>query len=463
MHEIGKKYITKREKWSFSIAALGQNMAYGIMSSFLLAFYTDIVFSDALWIVTIIMVVARIWDAINDPIMGSIVDRTRTKWGKCRPYLMAAPFPIAIFTILIFIAPNAALPFRIAYASFTYIMWGMLYTMSDVPFWGLPSTMTPNDKERADFLSFARILNGIGGALPFVVMELFKTPDGYTKYSYLYSAITMAVVGAALFSLAFFNTKERIIPQTEKLSIIDNLKLIRVNKPLVLVLFFGVIAFGRYFLNMCLVYATRDLYHNSPPNISMMLMSVALAVGMFPGMIIMPRLYKKYNYKQLAIAIGNIAFVFQVIFFLVSYLSGYNYYAALPLLFLVGIPFGMFNVLTFAIIGDSIDYMEWKTGKRTEGLGFACQTFMNKMGAAISAAIIPLLLIIIGYVAPDLRPIDYVNPSLGLLLVFSIVPALSMLLATIPMYKYDYIGEKKKEILAVLHQRRIDEGRLIEE
>ena len=257
MQNIDKKYITPKEKWSFAIAGLGQNMAYGIMSSFLLAFYTDIVFSDALWVVTIIMIIARVWDAINDPIMGSIVDRTRTKWGKCRPYLLAAPFPIAIFTILIFIAPDAALGIRIAYAMFTYILWGMLYTMSDVPFWGLPSAMTPNSRERADFISFARVLNGIGSALPFLVMELFKQHGNYTRQSYLYSAISMAVVGAALFSLAFFNTKERIIPPVEKLKIIDNLKLVKQNKPLILVLILGVLCFGRYVINMF-----RSAIHN---------------------------------------------------------------------------------------------------------------------------------------------------------------------------------------------------------
>ena len=461
MHDLEKKYITPKEKWSFGIAGLGQNMAYGMMSSFLLAFYTDIVFFDALWVVTIIMIVARVWDAINDPIMGSIVDRTRTKWGKCRPYLLAAPFPIAIFTILIFIAPDAALGFRIAYASFTYILWGMLYTMSDVPFWGLPSAMTPNSQERADFISFARILNGVGSALPFVVMELFKGEDGYTKESFLYAAIAMAVVGAALFSLAFFNTKERIVPPIEKITILNNLKSIRHNKPLVLVIALGVLCFGRYILNMFLVYATRDIFSNAPDNVSMVLMSAAIALGMFPGMVIMPKLFKKFNYKQIAIGAGTSSFIFQILFFVSTIISGYNYYVALPFLFFSGIPIGIYNVLTFAIIGDSVDYMEWKTGKRTEGLGFACQTFMNKLGAAISTGLIPLLLILIGYVAPVNRTPDYVIPQLGLLAIFALVPAVSMLLSTIPMYFYDFVGDKKKQALLELAELREQEERIL--
>jgi len=462
MNEIDKKYITKREKWSFGIAGLGQNMAYGIMSSFLLSFYTDIVFKDAFWVVSVIMIIARVWDAINDPLMGSIVDRTRTKWGKCRPYLLAAPFPIAIFTILIFIAPEASLGIRIAYASFTYIMWGMLYTMSDVPFWGLPSTMTPNAKERANFLSFARILNGVGSALPFVVMEIFKEGEIYTKQSYLYSAICMAVVGAALFSLAFFNTKERIIPPKDPLTLVENFKLVKHNKPLLLILALGVLSFGKYIVNMCIVYATRDIFFNAPEG-AMLLTSLVIGLGMFPGMLIMPYLFKKFNYKQIAIYAGTGSFIFQMVFFLAAILSGYNYYIAVPFLFFAGIPFGVYNVLTFAVIGDSVDYLEWKTGKRAEGLGFAFQTFMNKLGAAISTGLIPLLLIVIGYVAPDDRTPDYILPQLGLLIIITIVPAVSMLLSTIPMYFYDFVGEKKERILAELNEMRKEEHRLIEE
>ena len=152
-----------------------------------------------------------------------------------------------------------------------------------------------------------------------------------------------------------------------------------------------------------------------------------------------------------------------MLFFVATIVSGYNYYVALPFLFFAGIPFGIYNVLTFAIIGDSVDYMEWKTGKRTEGLGFACQTFMNKMGAAVSTAIIPIMLIIIGYVAPDNRSADYEIPRLGLTVIFAVVPAISMLLSTIPMYFYDFVGDKKTKILIELASLRVEEDRLIED
>ncbi len=458
-----KTYLTKKEKWIFSLAGLGQNMAYGMMSSFLLAFYTDILFADAIWVISIIMIIARVWDAVNDLIMGSIVDGTRTKWGKCRPYLLAAPIPIAVFTILIFIAPDLSLAGRVAYSLFTYIMWGMLYTIADVPFWALPSTMTANAKERAGLLSFARIVNGVGAALPIVVMELFKTKEGYTKQSYLYSAIVMAIVGCSLYLLAFFYCKERIKPPEEKEKLLDNIKLIKQNKPLLLVICLGILCFGRYIINMFLIYASRDLLIGAPEGISMILLSFAIALGTFIGMAIIPTLFKKYNYKQIAIGAGSASLLLQVMLFVAILISGYNYYVALPFLLLSGAPFGVYNTLTFAIIGDSVDYMEWKTGKRTEGLGFACQTFMNKMGAAISTGLIPLLLLAIGYIAPEHRTIDYQIPRFGLLVIFALVPGVSMALSTIPMYKYDYIDEVKERALAELEQVRRKEGRIITE
>lgn len=456
-----KNYISKRERNIFGLAGLGQNMAYGMMSSFLLTFYTDILFADAIWIISVIMIIARVWDAVNDLIMGSIVDRTRTKWGKCRPYLLAAPVPIAVFTILIFVAPDLPLAGRVAYAMFTYIMWGMLYTIADVPFWALPSTMTANAKERANLLSFARIINGVGAALPILIMELFKTKDGYTRQSYLYSAIAMAVVGCSLYLLAFFYCKERIKPPEEKERLVDNIKLIKQNKPLISVIYLGVLCFGRYIINMFLIYASRDLLIGAPDKISMLLLSFVIAFGSFLGMIAMPSLFKKFNYKQIAIGAGSISLVFQVMLFVAVLASGYNYFMVLPFLFLSGIPFGVYNTLTFAIIGDSVDYMEWKTGKRTEGLGFACQTFINKMGAAISTGLIPLLLLVIGYTAPEYRSATYEIPRLGLLIIFALVPGVSMALSTIPMYSYDFVGSVKERALAELEQIRRAENRII--
>ncbi len=458
---LEKKYISKREKNIFALAGLGQNMAYGMMSSFLLTFYTDILFADAIWIISVIMIIARVWDAVNDLLMGSIVDRTRTKWGKCRPYLLAAPVPIAIFTILIFIAPDLPLAGRVAYSLFTYIMWGMLYTIADVPFWALPSTMTANAKERASLLSFARIVNGVGAALPIVIMELFKDSSGYTRQSYLYSAIVMASVGCSLYLMAFFTCKERIKPPEAKERLIDNIKLIKQNKPLILVIYLGVLCFGRYIVNMFLIYASRDLLIGAPENISMLLLSFAIAAGSFLGMIVMPALFKKYNYKQIAIGAGSASLVFQVLLFAAVLISGYNYFVVLPFLLLSGIPFGVYNTLTFAIIGDSVDYMEWKTGKRTEGLGFACQTFINKMGAAISTGIIPLLLLLIGYVAPENRTPTYQIPRFGLLVIFALVPGISMALSTIPMYSYSFVGDVKERALAELALIRERENRII--
>lgn len=154
------KYLSRKEKLSFTVAAFGRSGIYTIMTMFYMVFLVDVVFQgmkNAGVTASTIILAGRIFDAANDPIMGMIVDRTRTKWGKMRPYLLFSPIPIAITTILLFWAPGfASSGAKIAYAAVTYILWGVMFTIQDVPFWGLSAVITPNEQERTSFLSTAR-------------------------------------------------------------------------------------------------------------------------------------------------------------------------------------------------------------------------------------------------------------------------------------------------------------------
>jgi len=209
MDEYDKRYLTGFNVFSFSASGFGQNMIIGIVNSFILYFYTDIFLIPA-GAVTLLMFVARVFDALNDPIMGSIVDKTRTKWGKLRPYLFATIIPLALITSLLFYAPDISDNGKIVYAYITYISFGVIYTICDVPFWGLASAMTPNPKERIRFISFSRLFHSIGGALPIAIIPLFVwLAHDNLKKGYLWAGLFVGITGAALFSLAFFGTKER--------------------------------------------------------------------------------------------------------------------------------------------------------------------------------------------------------------------------------------------------------------
>ena len=156
---------------SFGLAGLGQNMIYNFSATYIMIFYTDMMKLLPAAVGTL-MLIARIWDAINDPIMGSIVDRTRTKWGKLRPYLFIVPIPMAIITILTFYVPDLPMSMRLIYAYATYIAWDMIFTVSDVPYWGLSAAMSQDPKERLSILSYARILCNLGMAISIIVPPL---------------------------------------------------------------------------------------------------------------------------------------------------------------------------------------------------------------------------------------------------------------------------------------------------
>lgn len=204
---------------SFTVAAFGRSGIYTIMTMFYMVFLVDVVFQgmkNAGVTASAIILAGRIFDAANDPIMGMIVDRTRTKWGKMRPYLLFSPIPIAITTILLFWAPGfASSGAKIAYAAVTYILWGVMFTIQDVPFWGLSAVITPNEQERTSFLSTARLGSTFGGILPSLLIPVLRNSTLGLKNGYLVGAVIFALLGAALSSLAFFNTKERV-EQSEK-------------------------------------------------------------------------------------------------------------------------------------------------------------------------------------------------------------------------------------------------------
>ncbi len=212
-----------RDYVSYGFAGFGQNMVYGMMNTYLMIFYTDVFIIPSTTVGTMFLI-AKLWDAINDPIMGTFVDRTRTKYGKMRPYLLYMPVPIAVITILLFIAPGFSLSGKIIYMYITYILWGMIYTVCDVPYWSLSSVMTPHVGERTNLVSFTRFMTGVGIAIPTVVVSflmLLKDQGiatgltGSNSKIYGFTAILMAVIGCALLSLGFFGTKERV-QQNEK-------------------------------------------------------------------------------------------------------------------------------------------------------------------------------------------------------------------------------------------------------
>lgn len=478
---------------AYAVGALGQGMVYAIMSSYISDFYLSVLKLTPVFVL-LLMLLARIWDAVNDPIMGYIVDRSNFKNGKMRPYLIFTPIPIAILTVLLFFAPNLSGWQLMVYAAVTYIAWGMIYTASDVPFWSLPNVMTPNPDERGNIISNARTANGIGSAVPmaifmvlgFILPKFNLSGTELEKTKYMTIALICAILGNLLFVRVYFKTKERVnIPAPPKKAKGEPgaLKLIFTCKPLILTALMGILSSARYMYQAGAVHVARYSFYIGKDltglsaaeqetalqsNISLVstVFAVATAAGMFGAMLVMPLLFKKFNYKQIVIFTSIIGFAASMAIWFIGY---EHFWACVPFLVLSCIPCGAINICAFAMVGDCLDYMEWKTGRRLTGMGSAIQSFVTKLGNAISTSFIVLMYIIVNLDVASINANVTANPlemsstvRTGMFSLVSIIPGISLLICILPIFFYDLVGEKKKKITKELEAQRKEKGIIIE-
>lgn len=459
-----KKYLKTSEILSFSSSAFGRSMIYTLMSTFLLIFYTDAAKLDPIHAGAIIFA-ARIFDAANDPIMGVIADRTKTKFGKLRPYLLFSPFLIMISTAALFYVPDFSYGGKVAYAAVTYILWGICFTIQDVPFWGMSAVVTPLENERNRFLSTARIFSTIGGIVPTLLVPVLRNSLGITK-GYFVSGVIFAVFGSMISLLAFFGTKERVVEEKPKVSAGEIVSAYVKNKPLLLLIAASVLGSAMLMAQTSGSYLATYLIKDSgiiPKGTVQTAMTVAIGAGMMVAMLVMPVLRKKMSLKAIYIT----AAVFGAVVHGIIYLCGYtNFYLLLALLAVAGLPLGIFNVITYAMVADSVDYLEWKTGRRSEGVCFASQTFISKLTAGISTLITSFVLKAVNFREPQEVldaatgmmkdvPFEQTEQVLdGMFFMVTIIPMISLFLCAVPMIFNDYTGKKKEKIVDELAQRR---------
>lgn len=488
-----KKYIPKNERMSYCVGAMGQGMIYAMMSSYISDYYLNVLQLAPIFVL-LLMLLARVWDAINDPLMGMIVDRHTTKKGKMKPYILYAVIPIAILTILMYYAPNIDKTALMIYTAIIYIAWGMVYTMADVPFWGLPNLMTANAEERSSTISFGRTLNGVGAAVPevlflvigFVLPKILGASDGleYNKTKYLVMAIITVTIGIVLYSQSYLKVKERVVIPDRKPVNGEPSSISRIFKckPLMLVILMGVLSSGRYMIQAAAVHVARYAFYIGAPLEGMSaeeriaaidasvstvktIFQMCAIVGMFGAMLFMPILMKKFDYKKIVIVTCIAGFVASVFTTIIGWFT-MNLYICIPFILVSCIPLGVLNVITYAMIGDCLDYMELKTGFRDNGLGSACQGFVNKLGNAFATAGIVIMYMAIGLEPSQMLSSDVImaatdltkGQNFAMFSLVSIVPGISLLLCALPMFFYKISGENKRNMEAQLAKQREERG-----
>lgn len=435
------------EKFSYSMGAFGQNFAYAIMMSYLMIFYTDNVgLSSAL--VGTLFLIARLWDAINDPLTGFIIDRAHLKSGKYRPFIGIGGVLIGIMTILCFINPNLDHSGKVVYAFITYILWCSVYSIMDIPYWSMAPSMTSDPAERTKVISIPKITATIGSLLVAIltIPLVGAIGGGDNSTGYFGTAVIYGVICAAGAMLAAVKTKERIkVVKKPNEKFRDSIDIIVKNKPLLLVLL--VTFFTGTTITIKQTVATYYFTYNVG-NVNLVpLFALVGLVPMVAAMVVSPPISKKYGKKATGIASGIIGAVF----------SAAIYYANgnIPLVFafnaisMVGI--GVMMVMTLSMQADTVEYAEWKTGKRSESIIFSMGTFMTLLSSAAGGAIAGFWLQGSGYAANDAQTssaLDAINMML------SWAPAIGLALMVVILLFYNLTEKRHAEILQQLETRR---------
>ena len=474
MSDSGKevRYVGVRENLAYGFANAGQVFGYNLVAGGYLSLFFTKVFGIPEEAVATMILVLGIWDTVNDPIMGGIIDRTRTRYGKLRPFLLIVPIPLAIATIMLFAGPEIladtkSTVIKIIYMYISYFIWEFFYTLGDVPFWGMSTAISPSPSDRTRAISSARfissILGGLSTTILVVMMDLSNNGAwGLTlSQDFLVLAVVAAVMILGLFSLAGRKTKERVVQSVKEPSVLEGFKVMFKNKPLMLIIIGNVIGalsglagvFQTYYYSEVLNLNSAVLWINLPGTI----------FG-FLTYLLIPKVKKKLDNRQIVMlnlvcrfVVGTLVFVLGLKFY------NTNILVISILLMIQNFVFSFFNTINMVIptemIGDTVDYMEWKTGERNEGVSFSVLTFVGKLTGSVSTSLGTALLPVIGLTFTTNQAGESVtmkgeHTDLFVWALFTCIPYLLGLLSIIPYLFYDLTGKKLDKIRADMKVRR---------
>ena len=616
---IAHNTYTKKELAGYLTGLAGQNIIYNIIATGLAFYFQSVIFLPAI-ACSLIFALARVWDAINDPMMGTIVDKTRTKWGKCKPYLLFIPGVILITTILPFIngmyaepndlhaislakeqtafvefaeykdgayevydfeddngvkttyavvsttgswgylkdadgkflkdkngnnIPTPVVVYKvngdeytlvedtslaktvvqdfqsergfvkktggaavgiIAWAAISYVLWGMTYTIGDIPLWGVTSLMTEDQNDRAKALTLARAVANVGiiGTLFTMIAPAFQgifkakgMDEAHSlRMAYITLAVVMTVFASILFQVAGLSVKERVSADNKKTyTIKENFKIMFGNKPFRQILISGILRSPIQLLGIVAMTLIMYYFFNNDPgaelmkggsfNITLVLKILILVIGLFGGMIgfplFVPKLIQKFEKSKLYnffTLVGAIPFAFIFIFFKLAHgdiLTWLGMVVMSVLFFMAGASMGSLNVLQSVMIADCVDYEEYNNGIRPDGVFFSGQSFITKLSAGIASLISGAVYAYVGFSDKNVALLnnalvdghifrsEFGSYAAAMFFLISIPPAIGMALAAIPTFKYALSDKDHTRILDELVERRKANGEATEE
>ncbi len=450
-----------KEKIGYGFGDFASSMFWKLFSMFLMIFYTD-VYGISPAAVGTMFLLTRIWDSINDPLMGIICDRTNTRHGKFRPYLLWISVPFAVVGVLTFLTPDLGNSGKLIYAYITYTLMMMVYTAINVPYSSLMGVMSSDTSERTTLASF-RFIGAFSGGI-FVTstaayfIDIFKNSGANEAQGYQYTVTIYAVLAAIFFVLTYKWTKERVVPQKEvKSSIKQDLKDLGKNIPWFIMLGAGVASlifnslrdgsmmyYFKYYVQTQSVPIFGEVSWDKLAAAYMTLWLATNIVGVVLAKPVSGIIGKKLTFilAMLTAAVTSV-FLYWLKPGQIELIFGLN--------IIIGISAGIVLPLIWAMYADIADFSEWKTGRRATGLIFSSSSMSQKMGWTLGGAITGWILAAYGFQANVEQTAESLN---GIRLILSFFPAIGALLSAVFIFFYKLNENLMKKIGVELEGKR---------
>ncbi len=422
--------LSIKEKVGYGLGDTASHFVWDMVGFWILIFYTD-TFGISAAAAGTIMLLARVWDMASDPIMGIIADRTSTRWGKFRPYILWMALPYSVLAVLAFTTPDLGPTGKVIYAGVTYILLMTVFTAINLPYSSLGAVMTSDSYERAGLNSYRFIFAFIG---QFIVTGTALSlalyfGNGDNAKGYQYTLILFAVISFVLFMITFKTTKERVEPPKEqKQDLKEDLKNLFSNKPWVILFFVGIVSFVMFAMqNLSIAYYFKYYIGNAE---SVQLFNVIGTVALIIGIPFSKPLAKRFGKKNVFVASSLISGLFFILLYIpdagdttliytFNVLAKFTYAPAVPLL--------------WTMLADTADYSEWKNGRRSTGLVFSAATFAQKAGWGIGGALAGWILALYNFI-PNVE--QTLSSITGIKLMVSVFPGILYMSCAILLYFY---------------------------
>ncbi|MFP4353297.1 MAG: glycoside-pentoside-hexuronide (GPH):cation symporter [Puniceicoccaceae bacterium] len=437
--------LKKSEIFGYTVGDLGINLNFQLIGFFLAYFYTD-VFGISPVHVAGLFLAARIWDAVNDPLMGLIADRTRTRWGQFRPYLLFGAIPLNLILLACFYTPDLSEGGKVAYAYVTYFLHGMAFTAVGLPFSSISAVMTRDQQERsviASYRMFFAVVLAMGligiGVRPFVA--LFATE----QTGFFVSASILAAVSSLLLIYSFTQSKERVVLRRKSYPLKATLSLVLKNDALMVLAAAMLLNTAVWVTaNAVAIYYFKYILGNE--NLISVFFAVMIPANLL-GTVLAPILTRRLGKRETFIA-GSIVVA---LFYSSRYVLPPDALVLFFVLSLVATVGQMICAVTqWAMLPDTVEYGQWKTGIRSEGIPVAFFSFTQKAGMALAGGFAAFFLGISGYVANvDQTP----EATHAIRLLFNIWPAVFSIACAIVLVLYKLSEKRYRQIMVELTAR----------